>query len=145
MFWILFLPTASICVLFSICSFYFTDESCLPYKRKLEKMLDEIRIYQRKHNGGDVEVDYKGKHFHVYVQYNEVNFYYSQYTVYINGSLVRTFHILKHLYSKSRCEQSHGSMRSYEEHEIIEAAYKFVKKANKENFNKEWSESSYFN
>lgn len=133
------------CAFFFFCCFYFSDDSCLPHKRKLEKMLDEIRYYQRKHGYYDVGFDYKGKLFNVYVEYTEVNFYYSQYTVYINGNLVKTFHILEHIFSKSRAEQHHGDMRSYEEDEIIQAAYKFCKKENNKNFNEKWDKSSYFN
>ena len=142
--YITWLPLAA-WLLLSIGGFYFTDDSCLPHKRKLENMLDEIRIYQRRHDDCNIEIDYKGKHFDVYVDYDSINFYYHQYTVYINGKLVKTFHILDHLFSKSRREQHHGDMREYEEDEIIQAAYKFVKKANKDNFNKKWDKSSYFN
>lgn len=125
---------------------FFTDDSCLPHKRKMERMLGTIRSYQRRNDLSCVEINYKGKHFKVGVDYDEPYYLnYSNYEVYINGKLVKTFHILHHLYSKSRLEQHHGDMRHYEEHEIIEAAYKFVEKADNESFNEKWDKSSYFN
>lgn len=126
--------------------FFFTDDSCLPHKRKMENMLDTIMAYQKKYNfTNGVRMNYKEKSFLVSVKYTSINYYYGQYTVYINGNLVKTFHILKHLYSKSRSEQHHGDMRESEEYEIIQAVYKSIEKANKKSFDEEWDKTSYFN
>lgn len=140
-----FIMTFLAAIIFSIILIFFSLEEFLPHKRKMEKMLDTIRAYQRKHDCDDgVEISYKGKRFRVSVIYTSVNFYYNQYIVWINGNLVKTFHILEHLFSKSRQEEHHGDMREYEEFEIIEAAYKFIKKENKKSFNDSWDKSSYF-
>lgn len=134
-----------VCVLLYLSLIFFSDDSCLPYKRKLEKMLDTIMLYQRRNELSCVEIDYKGKHFKVDVDYDKLNFYYSSYEIRINGNIVKTFHVLEHLFSKSRQEQHHGNMRHSEEDEIINAVYKYVKKKNNEHFDKKWDESSYFN
>lgn len=130
-------------IIMAALSWFFSDESCLPYKRKLENKLHVIARHVKRH--GPIEIDYKGKHFTVAVSYNDSSYHYHYYTVYINGNIVKTFHILKHLFSKSRLEEHHGNMFSHEEDEIIDVAYECVKKTNKEIFDKMWSERSYFN
>lgn len=127
-------------IIYSYCNF----ELCAPYKRRMEKMLSEIERHQHKQDLDAVYVDYKGKCFDVCVYYDNINVCCSQYQVYINRKHVKTLHILSHAFSKSREEQHHGKMRDYEECEIIRAAYKKIKKENKERFNKQWAESSYF-
>lgn len=123
---------------------FFNDESCLPYKRKMEKMIREIKFYQTIKESTEVEFTYRGRTFKVHVHYCEVSCHYGYYEVQINGNVVKKFHILKHICFKSRYEEHCGKMRESEENDIIKAAYKYVKKANHEHFNKEWKTSSYF-
>lgn len=130
---------------FHVTIFFFTDETCLPHKRKMEKMIQEIKFYQAINESAEIEFTYKGKTFKVHVHYCKVNYHYGYYEVQINGNIVKNFHILEHLFSKSRYEEHCGKMRESEEDDIIKAAYKYVKKANREHFNKEWETSSYFN
>ena len=124
---IIILGSIVLSTMIALTIFFFVDKSCLPYKRKMDNMLSTIKSYQREHNDYDIEVYYKGKNFNVYVEYNRVNYYYQQYEVYVNGNHVKTFHILHHLFSKSRLDEHQGNMREYEENEIIKAAYKIVK------------------
>ncbi len=144
-FWTLFIPWAVAIALLTCVAFFFTDESCLPHKRKMEKMLETIRSYERRNDLTCVEIDHKGKHFKVDVGYISPEWYVSYYNVSINGKLVKTFYILEHVFSKSRRDQHHGDMREYEEYEIIATAYKFVKRANNDSFKQRWDKSSYFN
>jgi hypothetical protein len=124
--------------------FFFNDESCLPYKRKMEKMLETIRSYQKKIEDCKVKFSYKGKTFDVAVAWHGDTFHYGYYAVYINGNHIMTWHILHHLWSNSRLEEHHGDMKPSEEYEIIEAAYKYAKKANNEWWDKKLSRPSYF-
>lgn len=135
---LLFLATFTFAVIF------FSDPEFLPYKRKMENMLQTIKRYQDNLKTSEVNLAYKGKTFKIHVKYVEVNYYYGYYEVSINNNLVKTFHILEHLFSKSRYEEHHGDMRESEEYEIIKEVYKQIKQINKERFDKKWDESSYF-
>lgn len=125
--------------------FFFSDESCLPYKRKTEKMLDTIKSYQNKIDAPNVEFPYKGKTFKVGVAWHGDNYYYGYYTVHINGNHVMTWHVLTHLFSKSRQEEHHGDMLASEEYEIIKAAYKVADKGNTAYWLNKYAKASYFN
>lgn len=134
-----------ICTTMPLILFFFSDESCLPHKRKMEKMLRTIKNYQSKIEASDIEFIYKGKTFNVGVTWHGDSFYYGYYTVYINGNHVMTWHVLHHTFSKSRLGQHHGNMRATEEDEIIQEAYKCAKKRNDEYWDKKLATTSYFN
>lgn len=123
---------------------FFADESCLPYKRKMEKMLRTIRSYQNNIEVSDVEVCYKGQTFNVGVKWVGSIYRYGYYAVYINGNHIMTWHVLCHTFTKSRLEEHHGDMKASEEYEIITAAYQYAKKANDEWWDKKLNKPSYF-
>ena len=137
--------TNIVCIGILIGCAYCTAEFCGPYKRRMEKMLDTILSYQRKQGADMVSVPYKGKMFDVSVYMEKINASYYQYQVDIRGKHVNTLHVLEHAFSKSREIDNYGKMRAYENHDIIKAAYKKIKKEERERFNQEWEESSYFN
>ena len=145
MMWLEMLIIVIFVTIFFSTLFYFTDESCLPYKRKMEKALDTILSYQRKNETCGIEFTYKEKKFNVGVRWDGSVYKYGYYAVYINGTQVMTWHVLSHLFTKSRLAEHHGDMKEYEEHEIIQAAYKHAKKANNEWYDEKFSKSSYFN
>lgn len=123
---------------------FFNDDSCLPYKRKMEKMLSTIKSYQNHIEEYEIEFDYKGKTFDVAVGWHGDTYGYGYYAVYINRTRVMTWHVLHHLFTKSRLEEHHGDMKSSEEYEIIKAAYKYAKKKNDEWWDVKLSKPSYF-
>lgn len=132
------------CTIFTSIMIFFTDDSCLPYKRKMENMLDKIRIYQRNAEIPHIHFSYNGKTFDVGVMWSGSAYSYGHYDVFINGNHVMTWHILSHTFTKSRLEEHHGDMKASEEFEIIQATYKYAKKANDEWWDVKLHKPSYF-
>jgi hypothetical protein len=124
---------------------FFSIEYCLPQKRKFHNMLDDIKIYQDRYNDKkDVEFQHKGKTFRVKVESHGCAYSYECYDVYINGEKVLTYHVLDHLWSKSRERYDCGDRLSYEVDEILFVARKYANKTRHGIWDERYNSKSYF-
>lgn len=125
---------------------FFSSEDCLPAKRKLHNMLDDIRIYQNVYGDrNDTVIQHQGRTFKVRINRCTECVSYIRYDVYINDEKVLVYHVLEHCFSKSREADYCVDRLSYEVDEILRAAQKYTTKARNDKWKEKYNHKSYFN
>lgn len=120
-------------------------------KHRLWKSIQNILVYvdahtKKNHSPVEFDIFYKNKKFAIGVIKNEVNYYYSNYSVFINGEAAGIYHVLRHLCLNSYHFETKNGRHESEIISILHAANKVLKKMNKtQKINTDsWNQYSYF-